>query len=276
MDDVVVVRYGEIFLKSEYVRRKFKDLLARNILYKLGANGLEAELTHSRHRIFLITSKPRACARLTCEVFGVSSTSPAKRTESEIGNLEEYTARYAGENVGSAKTFACRVKRLDYPIDSQTLESRIGARIQKLTKLKVDLTDPDLKVEVDIRSDTAYVFHERLKGLGGLPYGSQKSLAATVNSPLDVLACWLMMGRGCKINPCGVSQYLDHLSKYADASYKTYQSLDEALTQPDVYGRVSSDLVEKITHPRRSPPTYYPLCLLTPDQINQLRILAKI
>jgi thiamine biosynthesis protein ThiI len=69
-------------------------------------------------------------------------------------------------------------------------------------ELRVNLRHPDLTLEVEVREDQAYVFMESLKGAGGLPLGVQPKIVGLLNGDVNSLvACWLVMKRGCPIIP---------------------------------------------------------------------------
>ena len=54
--DIVILRYGEIGIKSEQVRRKFEDLLMENIRAMLDSRNVKYEdVIRERGRIFVKT-----------------------------------------------------------------------------------------------------------------------------------------------------------------------------------------------------------------------------
>jgi len=78
----------------------------------------------------------------------------------------------------------------------------------------VDLTNPDLIVNVEVRDDDSYIFAETFEGPGGFPLGSQGKLVALLSGGIDSpVACLLVMRRGCPIVPV----YFDN-TPYTDES----------------------------------------------------------
>jgi len=57
MFDLIIVRYAEIGLKSESVRRRFERQLIENIRYALDRESIAATIQTKRGRIFLITGQ---------------------------------------------------------------------------------------------------------------------------------------------------------------------------------------------------------------------------
>ena len=50
---IILVRYGELSLKSTYVRRYFESILVRNITQALATEKLQGTITKDRGRIYL-------------------------------------------------------------------------------------------------------------------------------------------------------------------------------------------------------------------------------
>ena len=76
----VMVRYGEIGIKSEQIRSKYERLLVGNIEAMLAENGIPFdEITRERGRIFVYSADPGA-AGAVARVFGVVSASPVAVT----------------------------------------------------------------------------------------------------------------------------------------------------------------------------------------------------
>jgi len=195
----VLVRFNEIFLKSDPVAKSMKNLLAANIQAALNKKGLIHKLTITRHRLILDADKAVEAAEAAANVFGVSSTSHALETSSELGDLKIFVGDYAGEVLGGG-SFAVRVKRQkDYPLTSVELERMLGRLIQKRYGNPVNLTEPETTVRVEIWGDKAYVYSGRIKGVGGLPYGSQGLLLGVLEKQGDVDAILMMMKRGAKV-----------------------------------------------------------------------------
>ena len=84
---VVMVRYGELFLKSEPVKRHFIGLLIRNIKKSLETAGLSFRYETPRGRILIYGDEPRKIASEVARVFGVVDVSVATVTGNSLKNL---------------------------------------------------------------------------------------------------------------------------------------------------------------------------------------------
>jgi thiamine biosynthesis protein ThiI len=67
-------------------------------------------------------------------------------------------------------------------------------------RLLVDLSRPELELEVDLRPHAAYVFATRLPGPGGLPVGTLGKGVCLLSGGIDSpVAAWMCMKRGCAV-----------------------------------------------------------------------------
>ena len=65
------------------------------------------------------------------------------------------------------------------------------------SSLKVDLTRPQVELEVEVRGKVAYIYNQRMPAVGGLPPGSQGRVLCPLREREDAVACWMLMRRGC-------------------------------------------------------------------------------
>ncbi len=76
--DVVLVRYGELALKSSGIRNWYEKLLMKNIAAMLDSRGIPySRMRREWGRVFIETTDSRTAAEAAADVFGVVSTSPA-------------------------------------------------------------------------------------------------------------------------------------------------------------------------------------------------------
>ncbi len=123
-----------------------------------------------------------------------------------------YVPAYLGDL--ERNTFAVRVKRVgDHPFSSQEKAGALGALIGAAHPgFRVDLSNPDVTLHVEIRDERCHLYHEVFPGPGGLPPGTQGTLVALVSGGIDSpVAAYMMMKRGCRILPMMVALegYLD-------------------------------------------------------------------
>jgi hypothetical protein len=66
--------------------------------------------------------------------------------------------------------------------------------------LKVNLTTPDAWIRVALLPEAAHLIERRIVCPGGLPCGVQGRVLASLDSDNSLLAAWLCMRRGCRID----------------------------------------------------------------------------
>jgi thiamine biosynthesis protein ThiI len=200
MTDLWLVRYSEIFLKSDPVRREWEKALTRNIRDVLPGCLIRSE----RGRIWVEGPVDRERLR---RVFGIVSFSPVTRCT--LGNLNETLLDLCRKRgVEGLRTFGIRMRRVGtHPFTSQEKAVELGNLVRgEFPHLEVDLKHPDLELHVEIREDDCYLYTEVIQGAGGLPLGVEGSLVALISGGIDSpVAAWMMMKRGCRIIPIFVA-----------------------------------------------------------------------
>lgn len=223
--DTVLVRYGEIGVKSTHVQARMETVLQKNLVAILRDRGFDEPVEREHTRLYVETCPARieSVTDAVTDCFGVVSASPSRQVEpTEEAILEELKSTAAAHYEGG--TFAVRVRRAGpsstHPFTSVELEEAGGSAIWTVAKQtgydpEVDLEAPDMTFFVEVRPRTAYVFLEKRAGPGGLPLGTQEPLVALVSGGIDSpVAAWEVMKRGSPIVPLYVDlgQYggVDH------------------------------------------------------------------
>jgi len=205
-EEVILVSYGEITLKSSRVRSRMERILVRNIINQLKRHKIDVlKIRKEGGRLFIRTSNNRDAIKILTKVFGVVSASTALKTGLDLNEIVNEVKKYSKEALMNAKTFAIRARRpnKDFPITSIELARILGDVILKeIPNLKVDLDNPDKEIFVEIRRSGAYIYHERNTGPKGLPYGVEDKVVALISGGMDsAVAAWMIMKRGCTIVP---------------------------------------------------------------------------
>ena len=198
MFDIILVRYGEIGLKSERVRRRFEEKLVRNIAFGFEKENLHAEIKRERGRILLRSPDMEKAKEILKRIFGVVSISPAVETHADIESIKRKSLELVEKKIKDIKTFAVSVTRTGkHDFTSQDVAVEAGREIKERMKLEVNLENPDLRIYIEIRGEKAYLFFEKIRGPAGLPTGTQGKILSLVRNKKDLLALWFMLKRGC-------------------------------------------------------------------------------
>lgn len=212
MNRVIIIRFGEIFLKGKN-RDYFESLLIRNIKHSL--DGIAFNFTRSQGRYFVenydINDEYELIDRLK-KIFGIYSISVADKikTRYEDGfcdikaSIAALARRLNEETTLKAPTFRVTVKRADkkIPRTSADIAAELGGSVLENSTFTVNLTKFDYEFMVDIRENGhSFVYTEVILGAGGLPVGCSNKgmllLSGGIDSPV---AAYLMAKRGMKLN----------------------------------------------------------------------------
>ncbi|MDI9616146.1 MAG: tRNA uracil 4-sulfurtransferase ThiI [Methanothrix sp.] len=193
-----MVRYGEVALKDSWTRSSWERLLRANISHDLRAACIDFRMTGEGGRIYVHTADERAPSTIS-RVFGVVSVSPAYSVHPRITDISELAVSIA--LMRSPKSFAIRSRRAGGEISSERIAVEVGAAVQRATGADVDLDNPELEIFVEARPERALVFTEIMRGVGGLPLGSQSRMLALISGGIDSpVAAWLIMRRGSPVS----------------------------------------------------------------------------
>lgn len=206
--DVVIVRHtGELGIKSRSTRKWMENILTNSIKKKLEKENLKIkEITREIGRIYIYGDAPKIISKIVSNVFGVVSTSPAIKIESKVDEICKISRQVAEEIMDVGDTFRVTTRRVGtHSFTSEDISIKAGAAIlDQMSKkgVSVNLSNPDKIIFIEIRHENAYIYHEEVKGLGGMPLGTQGKIAIinSVNELVGV-AAFLMMKRGCEPVP---------------------------------------------------------------------------
>ncbi|MBE0524467.1 MAG: tRNA 4-thiouridine(8) synthase ThiI [Methanosarcinales archaeon] len=210
VNDIVLIRYGEIALKSSTVRNRYEKTLMSNIRSMLDAGSIEySDISREWGRIYIHTTDPDA-AKSASKVFGVVSVSPAITCAPTLESAASNAADVGEVFINEGDSFGVRPRRSGrHSFSSRDIGVACGDAIWERIEDRhpmVDLTSPDKEIFVEIRQDHGYVFTEIVQGVGGLPLGTQGRMVALVSGGIDSpVAAWLMMKRGCVVIPVYVN-----------------------------------------------------------------------
>jgi len=205
----VLVRYGEIGLKSPGVRRHLEVLLHNHLAIMLNRHHVPyTEISRERGRFFIHTTAPEEASKACSRVFGVVSASPTWRVSVQLETITSAIADLGPHLLQKDQSFAVRARRLKtHPFTSQDIAAQAGSAVmQRMTAaghpVTVNLDAPDVEIHVEARQRFAYIFTDILPGPGGFPYGSQGTVIGLHSGGLDSpVAQWLLMKRGARVIP---------------------------------------------------------------------------
>jgi len=196
MRKVLLVRYGEVFLKGAN-RPQFLKILIDNV--KKAVRPIGGHVWMSDSRIYVSDCADMDdCARRVRKVFGIYSVSPAIECEKDLDVIAQHAIEMMKPYSGSFKVLGKRSDK-KFPLTSVELGAEIGGRILEAnSKLVVDIHKPQHKLHVEIR-DHCYICCEEIMAVGGLPMGTGGKAALLLSGGIDSpVAGYQLMKRGVR------------------------------------------------------------------------------
>ena len=198
--NVVIVRFGEMSTKGKN-KRDFVFRLAHSIRLNLRNYENDYEMIIRHDHIYLnIKNKIDNLVDILKEISGMYSFSLALKIDPDFENVKSEALRILKEEKGS--TFKIHARRIDksYPYISDEINRAIAGIILKNTDKTVDVHNPDIILDIEIRDDGAYLFTTTVKGMGGYPSGSTGKCLMMISGGIDSpVASYLLIRRGIEI-----------------------------------------------------------------------------
>lgn len=200
MDRVILIKYGELSTKKGN-RNFFINTLYNNVKNKLKKYDVKISKDRARMYIEFKDSELDDIKNSIDKVFGIHKYHIAYIVDTNIDAIKNKTLDVV-KNL-SFKTFKVETKRSfkGFPTDSLETSRIIGGHILKNTNnITVDVHNPELLVQVEIRDKNSYIYINDYQGGGGYPVGTQPKgflmLSGGIDSPV---AGYLAMKRGVKL-----------------------------------------------------------------------------
>ena len=206
MKEIILIKNGELTLKG-LNRCNFEDILIKNIRKSIRDLG-ECNIRKAQSTIFIEPKDENfdfneALERIK-RVFGIAGFSRACVCEKSMDDIIAKSPDYLRDDLKKVKTFKVEAKRADkrFPLTSPEICREIGGvLLSHFPHFSVDVHNPDLVVNVEIRDYNAYVRGEQLQGAGGLPVGTAGNASILISGGIDSpVAAWCMAKRGLRLN----------------------------------------------------------------------------
>lgn len=197
MEKLILIKYGELTTKKAN-RNLFINKLSENIKKILKDD--QVKIKKDRVRMYIETEDTEKISKKLQKVFGLHGIVIAHKVNTNTDDIKDCVLNILKEQ--NFKTFKVETKRADknFEIKSMDFNNIIGSLVLKNFDVKVDVHNPDITINIEIRENT-YVYLNEIKGIGGYPVGVQGKgilmLSGGIDSPV---AGYLALKRGVDID----------------------------------------------------------------------------
>lgn len=211
MEKVIIIKYGELNTKKDNINYFIKAL--RNDL----SNKIDNDVEYDHGRMIIFGQTNDKVKDALNKTFGIHEYEIGYKLETNnIDTISLELVKLVKER--DFNTFKVSTKRSDksYEMNSMEISKHLGGVIlRNISGKKVDVSTPDLLINVEIRKDYSLIYFDKEKGLGGYPLGTlgkgMLMLSGGIDSPV---AGYLAMKRGVRLE-CVYFDSPPHTSKEA-------------------------------------------------------------
>lgn len=201
MQKIVIIKYGELSTKKDNIGF-FLSTLKNNVAKVL--EGIPAEIKNDSGRMFVYAAEEylNEIVEKLQKVFGIYAIIIGyKDNDFDINKISQNTIDLLKQQ--DFKTFKIETKRSNknYELTSMEVSKKVGAAVLKNIKgLEVNVHNPEVLMEIEIRQKEVLFYSKKMKGLGGYPVGTLGHgllmLSGGIDSPV---AGFMAIKRGIRL-----------------------------------------------------------------------------
>ena len=200
MDRIILIKYGELSTKKAN-RNFFINTLYNNVKNKLINYDVKISKDRARMYIEFRDNELEDIKSIIDRVFGIHMYHIAYIVNTNIDDISNKVVEILKNEVFS--TFKVETKRSykAFPQDSMEISRKLGGVVLKnIDNVSVNVHNPDILVQVEVRENHSYIYLNNYTGAGGYPVGTQPKgmlmLSGGIDSPV---AGYLAMKRGIQL-----------------------------------------------------------------------------
>ena len=207
MNDIILLKLGEIVLKG-LNRKSFEQKLVSNVRRRLAHIG-KFRVYCLQSTVYVEAAEDGADMDAAFEalqkVFGIVKLSRAAACEKDKDAIAKLAIDYLRDDMLRAKSFKVESKRSDksFPMTSVELSQYVGGELNEAyPNVEVDVHDPDLVVNIEVRDLAAYVHAAPVSGAGGMPVGCNGVAVTLLSGGIDSpVSSYMIAKRGVRLIP---------------------------------------------------------------------------
>ena len=200
MQKIIMIKYGELTTKKENIGL-FLSALKKNVENTL--KNYDVKVIYDKGRMFVEPKNDDYDIIIDkiSKVFGIHEIDVVYKVDKNYDLLKQELVKVVKKK--EFNTFKVETKRSDKNFfkDSMEISKELGGEILKnLDNKTVDVRNPELLVNIEVRLDAFYIYFDKILGAGGYPVGTAGKgllmLSGGIDSPV---AGYLTNKRGVKL-----------------------------------------------------------------------------
>lgn len=234
MNKLIIIKYGELTTKKGNISF-FLKTLKHNIDVTL--EGLVYKIEYDTGRMFIFGDDLETIEKRLENVFGIHEIIIGYECDSnDIEELKQNLVELLkNEEITTFKVCTKRSYK-EYPLTSMEISKILGGVVLKnVSGSKVNVHEPNMYIDVEIRKEKSYIYFGGYDGLHGYPLGVQGKgmlmLSGGIDSPV---AGYMAMKRGVRIEAI----YFESPPHTSDATKEKVKTLTQILSKYSGYIRL--------------------------------------
>ncbi|MBE0634339.1 tRNA 4-thiouridine(8) synthase ThiI, partial [Candidatus Bathyarchaeota archaeon] len=194
---------------------------------------------------------------IVSKVFGVANAMPSTGTEYDFESVVNGLVDEAKRSLKDGDGFAVRPKVVgEHEFNSRDLSYEAGSRVLDALKdrgVHVNLDNPDVTLYAEVRDKDAFVYSSVVRGVLGLPYGTQGKAISLYSGGIDSpVAAWLLMKRGVAVLPLFMDQRPFVGDTYVERAIESFNQIASYVPRKSykMYSAPMGDVMQRITETR--------------------------
>jgi thiamine biosynthesis protein ThiI len=198
-EKVIIVHFGELWLRG-HNRGSYISRLKSNMLSMLDGESFEFEQVYDRFVLHISEGSDIGAinSRLS-HLFGISGYEVAYVAESRLASITKMSGKVlADSGIRKGSTLRISAHRSDKRLKFNSNDIVKGIiKVCNAAGIEPEIKGAEHQLFVNVTRDAAFLYTERIRGLGGLPIGTSGKAVVLLSGGIDSpVAAWYAMKRG--------------------------------------------------------------------------------
>ncbi len=251
MEKLIILKYGELWLKSERTKKKFLEYLK---------NHLESIFTKDKFyfKRDRVEVKTKNFSLLRFKYIpGIEYAQLCYKVNASLDEISSSSLEVIRKENLAFSSFAVRCKRSGkHNFRSKDVEIKVGALIKEQTNAKVDLEEPDFILKIEVVDADAYIIFSSQECIGGLPYASEGSCRVDGENYFLITE---VLKRGL---------YIENLPSDLRFYYPVIKNHKKQYFDVEIYSWTLEELIQKDISKKEGKLTLAPLIIYNSEEIK--------